>query len=180
METHRHDCAVGPTVRCRRHRLASRTRLTPSMRVLSRIGLKPFRSVVPCALLMLLIACAESREPQRASSSGRDASSDAAAIIGSAGPAIGAACRASDFDEADDLNTLPAGKPYCLTGPLYPDGYVTANCSADRDCRDAACDGEKCRKPCAEDADCAEPAVCRDAEGIKWCQCVSCAEGIRM
>lgn len=131
------------------------------------------RWAAPACALFMLVACSESNEPNPPEDPDGQGQRDAAS---QAGPAIGDACEVSDFDLGRvDPNTLPAGERYCLTGPLYPDGYVTTNCTADRHCPDSACDGENCRRECDDDADCEKPAVCKDAEGIKWCQCLSCA-----
>lgn len=75
-----------------------------------------------------------------------------------------------------DLPFLPPGIGYCLApGGLYPHGYFTMNCGADRDCpAGSRCDGTQCRAPCTLDSDCETPNVCPIQTGIRFCQCPAC------
>lgn len=97
---------------------------------------------------------------------------------------IGGACRREDYpNHTVDPSSLAPGVRWCLgAGDVYPDGYVTANCSTDRDCGGggARCHNKLCRMPCKTDADCRPPSTCWepgpavDPGEFRFCQCGPC------
>ncbi|HEX2876755.1 MAG TPA: hypothetical protein VHP33_36135 [Polyangiaceae bacterium] len=78
-----------------------------------------------------------------------------------------------------DTPDLPPGILYCLSpGGVFPDGYLTSNCSRHSDCPPGTrCDDVHCRLPCESDELCRSPSVCGAPAGVlqvRFCSCTDC------
>lgn len=78
-----------------------------------------------------------------------------------------------------DTPDLPPGVVYCLEpGGVFPNGYLTSNCSKHSDCPSGTlCDDVHCRLPCDADAECTLPSTCGVPAGklqVRFCSCAGC------
>jgi hypothetical protein len=99
-------------------------------------------------------------------------------------PANSAAARMPHADPVpqgwQDYPSVGHGTLYCLppdSSSEYPYGYLTSNCQTDKDCTGSKCDGDQCRRPCTQDAECRAPMICGPATGpspVRFCRCLSC------
>jgi hypothetical protein len=96
-----------------------------------------------------------------------------------------------DVARADEIpkgyqKSPPRGVPHCLTGGIYPHGYMSAHCADDSDCPngtvcdcppEADCNDDnpgQCRLPCTSDAECTAPSTCSDNSFVRYCKCDEC------
>lgn len=78
-----------------------------------------------------------------------------------------------------DRSRLPPGEAFCeLPDRGNPRGYLTMNCSSDRDCSGATrCRLDRCRAPCESNGDCEPPTTClpaRSRSAVRYCACAEC------